>query len=90
MNHCKYFKIAIFHFEFILFTFSNFFGLITNLRVIIVPSLPRDTCSVYPTLSPHSTQSSPQLRPNEGGRRHQAVCGADSPESGGEGSQAHL
>lgn len=82
----------MFLFFFFLFTSHN---LLVNsqppsLSVIIIPSFSRDTCSIYPTLSPCSTQLPSQLRPNEGGRRHQAVCGADSPESGGEGSQAYL
>lgn len=29
-------------------------------------------------------------RPDEGSRRHQAICGPDSPQPGGEGPQAHL
>ncbi len=41
-------------------------------------------------LSPCSTQSSSPLCPDEGGRRHQAVRGADPPESGREGPQAYL
>lgn len=88
MNNCKYFRIIMF-----LFLFCSpliICWLIPSLSVIIIPSFSRDTCSIYPTLSSCSIQLSSQLRPNEGGRRHQAVCGADSPESGGEGSQAYL
>lgn len=39
---------------------------------------------------PGSAQSSSLLRPDEGGRCHQAVCGPDPAESGRKGPQADL